>query len=69
MFLSLKTFSNLIFLVRRLVTRNPSYYYHLDNNITHITTENELDSDEAKNDPFLGGHLSPNPNLFDQILP
>ena len=26
-------------------------------------------SDEAKNDPFLGGHLSPNPNLFDQILP
>ena len=26
-------------------------------------------TDEAKNDPFLGGHLSPNPTLFDQILP
>jgi hypothetical protein len=25
--------------------------------------------DEAKNDPFLGGHLSPELNLFDQILP
>jgi hypothetical protein len=25
--------------------------------------------DEAKNDPFLGGHLSPNPTLSDQILP
>lgn len=27
------------------------------------------ESDEAKNEPFLGGHLSPNSNLFDQILP
>jgi hypothetical protein len=25
--------------------------------------------DEAKNEPFLGGHLSPDLNLFDQILP
>jgi hypothetical protein len=25
--------------------------------------------DKAKNEPLLGGHLSPNPNLFDQILP
>ena len=25
--------------------------------------------DEAKNDPFLGGHLSRNLNLFDQIMP
>ena len=25
--------------------------------------------DEAKNDPFLRGHLRPNPTLFDQILP
>ena len=27
------------------------------------------DTDEAKNDPFLGVHLSRNWNLFDQILP
>ena len=26
-------------------------------------------TDEAKNEPFLGGHLSPELNLFDQILP
>jgi hypothetical protein len=25
--------------------------------------------DEAKNEPFLGGHLSPDSRLFDQILP
>jgi hypothetical protein len=26
-------------------------------------------TDEAKNEPLLGGHLSPKLNLFDQILP
>ena len=26
-------------------------------------------SDEAKNEQLLGGHLSPELNLFDQILP
>jgi hypothetical protein len=26
-------------------------------------------ADEAKNEPLLGGHLSPELNLFDQILP
>jgi hypothetical protein len=25
--------------------------------------------DKAKNEPLLGGHLSPETNLFDQILP
>jgi hypothetical protein len=28
-----------------------------------------VDVDEAKNDPFLGSHLSRNFNLFDLILP
>ena len=25
--------------------------------------------DEAKNEPFLGGHFRPDSNLFDQIMP
>ena len=29
----------------------------------------ELTVDEAKNEPLLGGHLSPELNLFDHILP
>jgi hypothetical protein len=28
-----------------------------------------IKADEAKNEPLLGGHLSPKLNLFDQILP
>jgi hypothetical protein len=39
----------------------------------HLLEDKQISSvrvyDEAKNDPFLGGHLSPNPTLFDQILP
>ena len=39
----------------------------------HLLKDKQISSvrvyDEAKNDPFLGGHLSPNPTLFDQILP
>jgi hypothetical protein len=34
-----------------------------------ISTHLQNPSDEAKNDPFLGGRLSPESNLFDQILP
>ena len=39
----------------------------------HFLEDKQISSvsvyDEAKNDPFLGGHLSPELNLFDQILP
>jgi hypothetical protein len=28
-----------------------------------------MEPDKAKNEPLLGGHLSPESNLFDQILP
>ena len=34
-----------------------------------IPVEINSSYDEAKNEPFLGGHLSPELNLFDQILP
>lgn len=35
----------------------------------HILYTKSLSSDEAKNEPLLRGHLSPDSNLFDQILP
>ena len=34
-----------------------------------LDTSNWKNADEAKNDPFLGGQLSPELNLFDHILP
>ena len=39
----------------------------------HLLEDKQISSlrvyDEAKNDPFLGGHLSPELNLFDKTLP
>ena len=39
----------------------------------HLLEDKQISSvrvyDEAKNEPLLGGRLSPKLNLFDQILP
>ena len=39
----------------------------------HLFEDKQISSvgiyDKSKNEPFLGGHLSPDLNLFDQILP
>lgn len=37
--------------------------------VSCVITKSYCRIDEAKNEPFLGGHLIPELNLFDQILP